>query len=683
MATNYVISLASLRGRISRNLVAAVFGALLATGLGLFLHTYNFGRGLINHSYELQLVARGDVRTREAVIVYMDEASHSALKQPLNAPWDRSLHARLINRLTAAGAKAIVFDIVFSDADVRNPAADAEMAKAIQDSGRVVLGIDVVHLGLKDKMGTPPIELFQQHAAGAGSVEALADSDLVVRRLHTWDDDLGIPSLSWATASFLGVKAAKGESTPQAGRWMNYYGPPHFLPSVGYAEALNPAAVEDSVFRDKVIFVGARLLTKFAGERKDEYAHPFSYWLSSEMSAERGTMNFIAGVEIQATAFLNLLRGDWLSRPPLAAERAVIVGLGLLFGFGLVRLRPVMAVVVGLGGLAFVVAALQILFTQKLIWFPWLIVLVQIGLALSWSILFNSVQFYVQQRLFEHTLSLYLSPKLVKKFAGNPKLLKPGAEEQVISIFFSDIADFTELSRHLDSDALARLMNHYFETAVSKCIHHTDGTVVKYIGDAIFAFWNAPEAQPDHPWRACAAALHFRDQVMQVVDGKPLRTRIGIHSALARVGNFGSAERVDYTALGESVNLASRLEGLNKFLGTECIVSRETKEGIGDRLVTRPLGRFQLKGFGKPVEVHELVGWPEEEEKTRPWREAFAQALADYQARKLESAEQGFRRTLELRPGDGPSESYLARLEELRAQPLPDDWEAHTIMREK
>jgi adenylate cyclase len=678
-----MISLASLRGRISRNLVAAVFGALLATGLGLFLHTYNLGRGLINHSYELQLVARGDVRAREAVIVYMDETSHAALKQPLNAPWDRSLHASLIRRLTAAGARAIVFDIIFSDADARNPAADAGLAKAIQDSGRVILGIDVVRLGLTDRRGIPPIELFEKHAAGIGSVEALADSDLVVRRLNSWDYHLDIPSLSWATASFLGVKIEKNENSWQASRWMNYYGPPHYLPSVGYSEALNPAVVEDSFFRDKVVFVGARLLTKFAGERKDEYAHPFSYWLTSDMETQSGTMNFIAGVEIQATAFLNLLRGDWLSRLPLATERTVIVGLGLLFGFGLVRLRPVMATVVGLGGLALVVAGLQVLFTHKLIWFPWLIVLVQIGVALSWSILFNSVQFYVQQRLFEHTLSLYLSPKLVKKFAGNPKLLKPGAEEQIISIFFSDIANFTEISRHLDSDALAGLMNRYFETAVSKCIHPTDGTVVKYIGDAVFAFWNAPEGQIDHAWRACGAALRFRDQVSQVVDGKPLRTRIGIHSGLARVGNFGSAERVDYTALGESVNLASRLEGLNKFLGTECIISRETREGIGDRLVTRPLGLFQLKGFGKPVEVHELVGWPEEEEKTRPWREAFAQALADYQARKLDAAEQGFRRTLELRPGDGPSESYLARLEELRAQPLPDDWETHTVMREK
>ena len=177
-----MISLASLRGRISRNLVAAIFGALLATGLGLYLHTLNIGRGLVNHSYELQLVARGEVRTREAVIVYMDETSHAALKQPLNAPWDRSLHARLINRLTAAGARAIVFDIIFSDADVRNPEADAKMAKAIQDSGRVILGIDVVRLGLTDRRGIPPIELFEKHAAGIGSVEALADSDLARAR---------------------------------------------------------------------------------------------------------------------------------------------------------------------------------------------------------------------------------------------------------------------------------------------------------------------------------------------------------------------------------------------------------------------------------------------------------------------------------------------------------------------
>jgi adenylate cyclase len=207
--------------------------------------------------------------------------------------------------------------------------------------------------------------------------------------------------------------------------------------------------------------------------------------------------------------------------------------------------------------------------------------------------------------------------------------------------------------------------------------------VVKYIGDAIFAFWNAPEGQTDHAWRACCAALHFREKVVVQVEGKPLITRIGIHTGVAKVGNFGSTERVDYTALGESVNLASRLEGLNKVLGTKCVISRETLEGVGDRLVTRPVGLFQLKGFDRPIEVHELVGWPEDAATTRPWREAFAQALADYRACRLEAAEAGFRRTLELRPEDDPSAFYLARLEELHGQALPENWVPYTILREK
>jgi adenylate cyclase len=677
-----VIKLASLRDKISRNLVAAIFGGTLAIALGLFLHTYTLGRGLINHSYELQLVARGEVRADEAVIIYLDETSHDVLKQPLNAPWDRSLHAKLIDRLTAAGAKAIVFDIIFSDPDPRNPAADGQMAQAINESGRVILGIDLVRFGLNDRRGIPPIEMFYTNAAGAGSVEMLADPDLVVRQLRPWDEALGIPSLSWATASFLGAKIEPEEDLWRVERWMNYYGPAQHLTSLSYSDALDPKGVDDGVFRDKVVFVGARLFTKFAGERKDEYSHPFSYWQTTRMMQERGA-TFVAGVEIQATAFLNLLRKDWLSRMPLSAERATLVALGLLFGFGLVRLRPVMATMAGIGGLALVVGALQVLFNQKLVWFPLLIVVVQILVALSWSILFNSVQFYVQQRLYEHTLSLYLSPKLVKKFAGRPEMLKPGAEEQEISIFFSDIADFTELSRNMTSEQLARLMNDYFETAVSECIHHTDGTVVKYIGDAIFSFWNAPDEQVDHAWRACAAALRFRDQKLQYFEGKPLHTRIGIHTGSARVGNFGSAGRVDYTALGESVNFASRLEGLNKVLGTDTLISRETQARIGDQLVTRPLGFFQLKGFDKPVEIFELVGWPETAESTRPWRESFAQALGNYQARHLEIAELGFRQTLELRPGDGPSEFYLAKLDELKGMTLPGEWDTHTVMREK
>jgi adenylate cyclase len=661
--------------------LAAAFGALLAAGLGWVLRDFTLGRGLITTSYDLLLVARGDLPVREAVIVYLDEAAFGALQQRLNVPWDRALHARLIDRLTHAGARAIVFDIVFTDPMPNRPEADEAMARAMKSNGRTVLGLDVIKFGASDRQGVPLFEMIETNAASIGSVELLADSDLVVRRLHSFDERLGLPSLSGAAAGLLGVRADRNEVLRFDRAWMNYYGAPSLLPSVSYHEALDSLRVKDEFFRGKTVFVGARLMTKFANERKDEYVHPYSQWIASDES--RQATVFVPGVEIQATAFLNLVRGDWLTRWPAAAERGAILGLGLLFGFGLVRLRPVMATVVGLGATGLVAALSYLLFRDQHVWFPWLIIVVLILVALAWSILFNSVRFYVRQQLYQQTLGLYLSPKLVKKFSSNPQLLKPGAVEHTLTIFFSDIVNFTNISQRISSDALAKVMNAYFQTAVSECIHRTDGTVVKYIGDAIFAFWNAPDAQTDHALRACEAALRFRNCRILTPSGEPLRTRIGIHTGEARVGNFGSLDRVDYTALGESVNLASRLEGLNKYLGTDCLITLATREGLGDRLVTRAVGQFQLKGFDDAVEVFEMVGWAEEAEATQPWREAFAGALNNYRQRNLEFAAAGFQHVLKLRPDDGPSKFYLERLKELSLQPLPDDWTGFTQFKEK
>jgi adenylate cyclase len=312
-----------------------------------------------------------------------------------------------------------------------------------------------------------------------------------------------------------------------------------------------------------------------------------------------------------------------------------------------------------------------------------LIVTVQIAAALFWSVLFNSVQLYVQKRLYEQTLRLYLPPKLVKKFSHSRELLKPGAEKQVLTLLFTDIESFTSITESMDPDEVAAMMNEYFEGAIANCIHKADGTVAKYIGDAIFAFWNAPDAQTDHALRACEAALLFRGQAGRPVRGKVLRTRLGIHTGEANVGNFGSFERVDYTALGPSVNLASRLEGLNKHLGTECLMSGATKELVGDRIVSRALGSFKLKGFEGLVEVHELLGKPEEAEATRSWREAFAEALHNYEQRNLEFAEIGFRNVLALRPNDGPSLFYLERIAELAKESLPENWATYTVLKEK
>lgn len=667
------------KGRFSKSLLAAFVGAFLAAGIGICLHMFRFGLGLTYTSYDLLITSHGDVEASEAIIIYLDQKSHDELNQSPSAPWDRALHARLIDRLTAAGARAIVFDIVFSGPITNHPTGDLRLAEAMKASGRVLLAADRVPIGPGHSETKPPFPLLLESAADIGSAEVIPSRDLVVRE-HTPEAELH--SLNWAAAKFLGAKATQQGAVGDGTHWLNYYGPPKFLPWRSYSEALDPSRVPDHVFSNKVVFVGAQMFTKFADERKDEYRSPFGLWSTREMDEKRGAM-FVPGVEIQATAFLNWLRGDWLVRLSFPVERAVIALLGLLAGFGLVRCRPLRAVGLGLAGMALIAVAAYFLFVKGLTWFPWLIVEAQIVIALSWAIVFNSIQLYVQKRMYEQTLSLYLSPKLVRKFARDPDLLKPGAKEQTLTILFTDIANFSELSQRITPDELVKLMNEYFHAAVAECIHKTDGTVVKYIGDAIFAFWNAPDHQEDHALRACEAALLLRERGVQHVDGEPLRTRIGLHTGLAKVGNFGSSERFDYTALGESINLASRLEGLNKFLGTDCIISRDTKKEIGDRLVTRSLGSFQLKGFDSPVEVYELIGWPGQEESTRPWREAFAQALNNYNNRDLEFAGAGFRQTLELRPNDGPSKFYLGRLEELAAENLPGDWATHTVLKEK
>ncbi|MCI0746649.1 MAG: adenylate/guanylate cyclase domain-containing protein [Verrucomicrobia subdivision 3 bacterium] len=645
--------------------MAAVVGAALAALSGLCLHVFTFGGGLINLSYDLLTVANTPKTTPDdAILVVMDEDSHQKLQQPLNAPWDRSLHAKLVDKLTAAGAKAIVFDIVFSDPFPTNPESDRDLGRAFAASKRVIIAADHVRFSETGKRFDMPIDVLRDSARDVGSAEVVPSRDLVIRT-HTPPEDL--PSLSEAVASLAGVRM---DSLPGM-RWLNYYGPANSLPSLRYDEASQTDA--DELFRGKFVFVGARVFTRFAGDRKDEYRTPHSFWADKRQ--------FIPGVEIQATAFLNLLRGDWLLRLPVGQERALILIFGAVAGAILMLARPWTATWLAVLLVALAAASSFVFLKSTRIWFPWLIPVSQVTLALAVSVVVNSFRLYLERRLYEQTLALYLSPKLVKKFSQDERFRQPGAEKQMLTILFSDIANFTTISEGMDSDDLAKLMNKYFQRAVSECIHVTDGTVVKYIGDAIFAFWNAPDQQHDHAVRACEAALRFRDQDVEYVNGQPLFTRIGLHTGVANVGNFGSVQRVDYTALGESINLASRMEGLNKYLGTTVLVTGATQAEIGGRFTTRFLGKFRLKGFEKSVDVFELLG--REGDAIEAWHKHFSSALESFRNRDFNSAAHEFRRVLELRKEDGPSKFYLHKIEELRAADLPAHWHGEVELKEK
>lgn len=686
-----------LRVQCIRHWLACTFGAIISFSVGFLLldtaiKQVPLGRKFIDSSYDrlLQYFKTVEIEP-QVVVLYMDEPSRQELGQPGDAPWDRRLHASLLDRLTEEKAALVVFDVVFAEAG--DPEADKTFAQAIDRNGKTILAADFLsqeQWSLRTEGVEMPHEPFRKVAADIGMVALRHDGERTVRQhFHGHPDDL--PSISWAAARFAGVPSTSDPSGRFEDRWLRYYAPPGvtFPHSKSYYQAVLPGQLPKGFFRDKYVFIGAKQSVGFTGSGMDEFKSPFAGKSGLIKGATRGgfTRTYYPGVEIHAITFANLLRQDWLQRVPPMIELLMISLYGLVFGYLVTVLRPTLTLVMSaLASLAVIVTAI-VLLIQTNTWFAWQVMIIQILVATIYSVGFNSLQLFVQKRLLQQTLAMHLSPTRVRQLISRPEILRPGAEKQLITILFTDIEDFTSIAEHVDSDDLARIMNGYFETVVSKCIHPADGTVLKYIGDAIFAIWNAPLPQADHQVRACRAALSFNDQKFEYEAGGKiyaLRTRVGIHTGWANVGNFGSASRIDYTAIGESINMASRMENLNKHLGTTALVTEETCRGLPPGFITRKLGRFRLKGFEKAVVAYELLGHEDSPSPVEPlWLSAFRDALLAFEQRQFEQAAAGFQRTIELRGHDGPSQFYLEQIELMPRQDLPENWTAEMAMAEK
>ena len=662
-------------------------GALLvaAVGVGLFYST--LGLPLQRFSYDFPICLRSQVAPQDAVIVAIDEASYTALNQLHKKTWNRGLHARLLHRLIAAGAKAVVFDIVFSDPDPDAPEGDKQLEAAIRAHGKVVLAGEVIlnrdlH-GVETERLFPPVEAFMNAAAAWGDVTLPIDPDDVIRRhLSTTTEP---HSLGWTAAKVAGATITESPERAKEVRWINYYGPPRTIPSVSYHQALDPESVKEEFFRNKVVFVGQHLQTGLAGALKDTFGTAYT----------RADQGFSSGTEIQATIFLNLLRQDWLTRLPKSLELSLLILIGVGFGLGLTLPRPLFAVIIATVGAALTFLLAWYLFRQQLHWFAWATMLLQIGAALLWAVVTHSIRVY----MLKQQLEAHFSQKGVKQMLHNPEMLKLGGQVQEVSFLFSDIADFSKVAQVLEPDDLFKLLNRYYDAAL-KSIHDSDGTVVQLIGDAIYAIWNAPVAQPDHAARACRSALDLHSQLVSFDAEQaslPLRTRVGVHIGVATVGNLGSKRRFDFACIGENVNLASRLEGLNKHLGTDVLATRAIQKSVEDEGISRLVGHFKFKGFGQAVEVHELISKLKEPDSTQAWREAFAEGLRNFRRKKFTAAEEEFRLAIQLRReaeqatakheeelrADGPSSFYLKKIEEFRKEPPPENWQGEINMDEK
>jgi adenylate cyclase len=390
------------------------------------------------------------------------------------------------------------------------------------------------------------------------------------------------------------------------------------------------------------------------------------------------------GVGVHATLLDNLLSGDFMTDVPLWAT--ILLVLGLSAGAGVASLwasgagRSILAYVLFLAvplGLSAGGYALGR-------WLPLLVLEVGGAVTLASGGVLNYATEGRQKRFIKSAFRQYLSPTVIEELIADPDRLKLGGERRELSIFFSDLQGFTTISEALTPEELTALLNDYL-SAMTDLIQEEGGTIDKYEGDAIIAFWNAPVEQPDHGLRAVRAALRCQERLAELRPafrertGKELLMRIGLNSGAAVVGNMGSRTRFDYTMLGDAVNLAARLEGINKQFRTYTMLSAATREAMAGSFPTRELARVAVVGKSQAVVVYEPM-LPEEHAARKPLLDSFAAALEAFYAGRFAEAEQLFARTA---AEDPAAAAYVEKCRELQARPPEGPWGGVWVMTSK
>jgi adenylate cyclase len=279
----------------------------------------------------------------------------------------------------------------------------------------------------------------------------------------------------------------------------------------------------------------------------------------------------------------------------------------------------------------------------------------------------------------------YIPADLVKTLVSEGIEPQPGGSIRIMTVLFADIAGFTGLSERL-GDQIIPLLSSYLDT-MSREVSSHGGTIDKFIGDAVMAFWGAPAANTDHAIDACRAALAcqcaLRASGLTDDSGRPLRVRIGVNSGDMLVGNIGSEFRLNYTVIGDAVNVASRLEGANKEYGTEIIIGEETRCLAGDNIQVRELDRLMVYGRTGGIAIYELLDVAERGATTQDWVALYSSGLAAYRARNFTSAISFFQQVLDARPSDQPARIMRERCSEYLKAPPGESWEATNAMKSK
>ncbi len=667
--------------------------------------------------FEVGKFAHPEKTTDKIRLIFLDQDSLDwGKKQGWAWPWPREVYAPVLDFCRRAGAKSVAFDVIFSEPSEQID-QDAALGEAIRKTpvfvGTVFVGNETGsstswpttihgsgitftdHTTVKKTPFTLshasfPIPEVATNATLLGTVFGNPDSDGIYRRLRPFSLFGGrvVPSLG--LGSYLAATTNRTVILNEA--WFGVNDSPFPMPLDRSGQAIlryrgeskkhktvnisgviesellmregKPPLIDPAFFKDTYVFLGFT-----APGLKDLRPSPLD--------------SIYPGVEIHATFLDNLLAGDFMRDAArwcsliltflLACAAAVAIRFGRHVWQNILVFILLIPLPTLLGCLAY----------TKGIWLPVVYPYAAAIPAAIGALALNYATEGKQKRFIKGAFKQYLSPIVIEELVQHPERLKLGGELRELSIFFSDVKGFTGISERLSPHDLTALLNDYL-TAMTDIIYEHGGTVDKYEGDAIIAFWNAPLAQTDHATLAVHTALECQAKLVAMNPefkeriGTELHQRIGLNSGPVVVGNMGSRQRFNYTFLGDAGNLAARLEGINKQFGTSLLISDKTRRMLGNEIAVREIARVQVVGRKEPVTVYEPM-LPSTAAAHSEVLQVFAEALTLYYAGKLPEAVQRF---MMIEAQDEPAAAYVRHCQGLQTPSL-DTWTGVWKMTEK
>ena len=573
----------------------------------LVFNIIDFFSPIENIFYDLRFKIRGPKKPSDKiVIVKIDEESLAELGR---WPWDRKVVAKIVENLVSSGAEIVALDIIFPEKSV--PESDNKLAAALAKGKTVVaahfetmyenvLKGDVVQKVLVEKLILPIPQIQKVAKIGFANVEP--DKDGVVRNMVLYKnyEDKIIYSFNFVVVKEYIDNMSIISTVPQK-IYINYYGPSEYYDKkadriistfVGYSAVnIYRNVIPPAWLKDKIVLIGSTATGAY-----DHYPTPY--------------IHTYPGVELHATVIENILSHTYYKKFNkgylLLISAAVGIILGIVF-YNLAVLPTISLIFIFVIGYYLLTYFIFVKFYTIIDFVPVALNIVLIGVSnLSYKLFFEQREKKLIKKVFSKYINPYIMERLLEDPAGSLSVL--GGQKREITVAFADIRGFTTIAEHLAAEEVVKFLNECF-SMLSNIIFKYNGTIDKYIGDCIMFFWNAPVEQPDHPYLAvkCVIEMFYElnklNQIYQFPFGFKIRMGAGINTGEAVVGNIGSAQLMEYTVVGDTVNVASRLQELTKEFNVPIIISEYVNEKVKDRISTIPLGKVILRGRKQEIEI--------------------------------------------------------------------------------